>query len=211
MSDNHGYLLAIWCARWRSPAPTHARARVLARNARLLIGLAFRSRPSRSCSRPTTSTARFFRWAIAVDPRFEDSRPPARARRGRRSTRTRAWLDVAAGRAAADRRGVRRDARAARRRPPLLTWATILLEGAVALAFLAPRALALSRARDALLLIFCASTYAIAPVAGFGWLLLSMGVAQSEGERTRWLYLAVFALLVVHDEIRWLALVPGGG
>jgi phytoene dehydrogenase-like protein len=87
-----------------------------------------------------------------------------------------------------------------------LTWATLALEGAVALAFLAPVRRVPAWLRDGTLLAFCAGTYAIAPVAGFGWLLIAMGVAQTTPAqvRTRGLYLAAFALLVAYREVPWL-------
>jgi hypothetical protein len=88
------------------------------------------------------------------------------------------------------------------------TWATLALEAAVAIAFLAP----LGRRvwlRHWLLLCFCATTYAIAPVVGFGWLLLAMGAAQCapHARRTRLAYLGVFALLIFYAvaSARWSA------
>jgi hypothetical protein len=52
-------------------------------------------------------------------------------------------------------------------------------------------------------------TYAVAPVAGFGWLLLVMGAAQVESER-RWLttiYVAGFVLVLFYSEVPWTRLV----
>ena len=51
--------------------------------------------------------------------------------------------------------------------------------------------------------------YAIAPVVGFGWLLLVMGVAQCEPEQTamRTGYLALFFGLLVYQGLPWMALV----
>jgi hypothetical protein len=207
MSDNHGYLLAIWCAAlavaFADPRP---RAR-LAQHARLLIGLAFALATLQKIWAPDYLDGTFFRWAFAVDPRFEDL--GALLGRGEEALeRTRLWLtappheplppdaafvETPALRAAAHGFG----------------WATVLLEGVVALAFLAPSALGPGRLRDAALLVFCAATYAIAPVAGFGWLLLAMGVAQCESARRRLLYLAVFALVVIYREVPWLALLGG--
>jgi len=48
-------------------------------------------------------------------------------------------------------------------------------------------------------------TLAVAPVAGFGWLLLLMGIAQCEPERTtvRALYLAIFFLILFYQEFSW--------
>ena len=86
-----------------------------------------------------------------------------------------------------------------------MTWWTVFLEGAVAVAFLWPLERGVSRGRDALLLLFCVTTYAVAPVEGFGWLLIAMGVAQCapERRRTRLLYLAVFALVLFYRDVPW--------
>jgi hypothetical protein len=48
-------------------------------------------------------------------------------------------------------------------------------------------------------------TYAIATVAGFGWLLIAMAVSQTEPaqNRMRNAYIAVFALIVLYREIPW--------
>jgi hypothetical protein len=83
---------------------------------------------------------------------------------------------------------------------------TVTIEGAVALAFLWPAGRGLSPLRHALLLCFCITTYAVATVAGFGWLLLSMGVAQCEPQRhhTKLCYLAVFGVILVYRETPWL-------
>ena len=62
--------------------------------------------------------------------------------------------------------------------PAAFVWATRIATGwtvaaecALALLFLAPARLGLHRHRDALLQLFCVTTYAVASVPGFGWLL----------------------------------------
>ena len=78
------------------------------------------------------------------------------------------------------------------------------------MAFLAPARLA-SRAREPLLLGFCAVTYALATVAGFAWLLLAMGLAQCDGRRrTVALYLLTFALVLLYREAPWNTWLLGG-
>ena len=62
-------------------------------------------------------------------------------------------------------------------------------------------------ARHALLLAFCVTTYALAPVAGFGWLIATMGLAQCR-PRQRPLagaYVAVFILILLYSEVPWAA------
>jgi hypothetical protein len=85
------------------------------------------------------------------------------------------------------------------------TYWTVLIEGLLALAFFWPVNRGLSKLRDPLLICFCATTYAVATVDGFGWLLIAMGVAQCEPARwrTRLGYLAAFALILFYREVPW--------
>ena len=55
------------------------------------------------------------------------------------------------------------------------------------------------------LLAFCVTTYALAPVAGFGWLIATMGLAQCRPNQPRWrgAYIAVFVLILLYSEIPW--------
>ena len=62
--------------------------------------------------------------------------------------------------------------------------------------------------RHGLLLAFCLVTYAFAPVAGFGWLLLVMGLAQSAGNRRAppALYVTAFLAVLFFSEVAWASL-----
>ncbi len=64
----------------------------------------------------------------------------------------------------------------------LTAWWTAAIETALAAVFLLPSRLAVSRYRHALLLLFAWTTYLLATVATFGWLLLTIGVGQCEPE-----------------------------
>src|SRR5690606_1322165 len=55
------------------------------------------------------------------------------------------------------------------------TWGGLILEGLIAFTCLV-RLRRLDMARHAALLTFCVTTYALAPVAGFGWLIATMGL-----------------------------------
>jgi hypothetical protein len=52
---------------------------------------------------------------------------------------------------------------------------------------------------------FCVVTYAFAPVAGFGWLLLVMGLAScGSGQRLlRSTYLTAWFLVLLYDQVPW--------
>lgn len=203
LSDNHAYLLVYFCLAIACAPLSRDPAAALAWNARLLIGLAFLFAVAWKLASPDFIDGRFFRVTLLADPRLESA---ARYAGGIEPGQLREWRafltephDV---RQAAPDEPARFRAVAS-----AAGLAALGLEAAVALAFLWPRGRGLSRARDALLLAFCAATYAIAPVAGFGGLLLSMGLAQRDA-RQRWLpgaYLAVFALVFAYRAL----LAPG--
>jgi hypothetical protein len=90
----------------------------------------------------------------------------------------------------------------------VLTAATLALEAIVALLFLAPAPARGAWLRHAALLVFCAAAYALAPVTGFGWLLLAMGLSVVGGDalRLRLLYVACSGLLLLHGAISWAGL-----
>ena len=60
----------------------------------------------------------------------------------------------------------------------------------------------------AAIVVFCVATYALAPVAGFGWLLLAMGLATCGSHERGWrhTYVAAFCLVTLYAEIPWAAL-----
>ncbi|HEX2486507.1 MAG TPA: hypothetical protein VHQ66_14450 [Myxococcota bacterium] len=211
LSDNHAYLLAYWCLTLGlafaagAPEDPGAAAR-LALTARLLVGVVFALATAQKLLAPDYTDGTFFRYSLAVDGRFE-SLGVLLGRGHEELERTRAFLDAAPwgppppGAAFEETSALRAAA-------GLLTAATLVLEGAVALAFLLPAGWLPAALRDGVLLAFCAGTYAVAPVAGFGWLLLAMGVAQADAgrARTRALYLAAFALILLFRELPWLDL-----
>ena len=84
------------------------------------------------------------------------------------------------------------------------TWGALVIETLVAALMLSRARLPVSL-RHLALLSFCAVTYAFAPVAGFGWLLLVMGLAQVEARQV-WLarlYQLTFLVVLFYDEVPW--------
>jgi len=212
LSDNHAYLLGYWCLGLGlafaagAPAAPEAAAR-LARTARLLVGLVFALATLQKLVSPDYLDDTFFRYALAVDDRFEPlgrllGRSDEALAQSRSLLEAPPWALPPPGAAFVETPALRAAA-------SLFTLATLALEAVVALAFLLPARRIPAWLRDASLLVFCAATYAIAPVAGFGWLLLALGVAQTEPARSRAraVYLAGFALLLVYRELPWLELV----
>ena len=204
VSDNHAFLLAYWCLAALLATLAAKRDAILAWNARALIAGAFAFATLwKAVLAPDFADGRFFTVALVDDARFESFTLLAT---GIDADTLYTLRDLT--REHADGVFVPWDEmpevpRALVRLARAMTGATIAIEGAIAIAFLLPLGWRIARVRHALLLLFCATTYALAPVPGFGWLLLSMGVAQLEPERrrTRALHLAVFLLVLL--ETRW--------
>jgi hypothetical protein len=85
------------------------------------------------------------------------------------------------------------------------TWGGLALETLIALLCLSPASGVTEVARHGALVLFCVATYALAPVAGFGWLIATMGLAQCRPNQQtlRVAYIAVFLLILLYSEIPW--------
>jgi hypothetical protein len=198
LADNHAYLLTYWCAAIALALGGRNAPADLAAGARLLVGLVFLLATLwKGVLSSDYRDGRFFTVALIVDPRFE---PIARLAGGvdaeqldalRAFLRTHADLAVAPA-------GPEIPGRLVQVAQLLTSW-TLGIELAIALGFLWPRGRGPARWGDALLLVFCATTYPLIGIEGFGWLLLAMGAAQCERDRValRLGYLAVFGALVV--------------
>ena len=202
--DNHAYLLSYWCL---ALAIVHALddSRALRLNGRLLIALVFAlATLQKAVLAPDYLDGRFFRFTFVTDPRFEAVTRLFGGMDAATLEENRQFL-------LSDRHGDRVDGRhfveppAFRAMVSVSTCGVLAIEALVAWAFLVSWPRALHRARDGLLIAFCATTYAVAPVPGFGWLLVVMGISQAD-ERQPWIrpgYLAAWALILVYEYVPW--------
>jgi hypothetical protein len=206
LADNHAYLISYWCLAVGISLAVRDTEVCLALNGRLLIGLTFAFAVLwKLVLSPDFTNGTFLRVTMLQDPRFEgwtllstglssDQLEIHRAALGRHLDSP--PFEVEPGPGLSARFSWLADA---------TTFWTAGIELALAAAFLWWKGGALSRARHALLIVFCVTTFAIATVDGFGWLLISMGVAQCDPRfvRTRILYCASFALILVYREVPW--------
>jgi len=81
-----------------------------------------------------------------------------------------------------------------------ITWWTQGIEILVAATFLAPARFALSKWRDVALLAFLFTTYAVAQVVLFGWVLTAMGMSQVDPKSrgVRLMYVLAFLAIVTY-------------
>jgi hypothetical protein len=199
LPDNHAYLLFYWCLAVTISLSLARPERILTVNARLLIGLVFAfSVLWKLVLSPDFMNGTFFGVTLLVDPRFEGF---ARVAGGLSAEGYDALREfMSGGEAFYAGTGVPEIPPRLAALSRFLTYWTIAIEAAVAVLFFMPVRLAISGLRDYLLIIFCVTTYGVANVDGFGWLLLAMGVAQAgEGRtRVRLLYAAAFLLIIFY-------------
>lgn len=206
-SDNHDYLTAYWCLALgialSLPSPTEA----LARSARLLVGLCFVFAVLwKIVLSPDFVDGTFFRMALLFDARFADLAQFL-------GDITPQMIDTNDHFQMTGEGGLAEPA-ALKRLAWLSTAWTLASESAIAVLFLWPASVSArwrARARDAVLIAFLATTYAAAPVAGFGWLLACMGLAQTtpDAGRTRLAYVFAFFLIEVYRSVPWLDALAG--
>lgn len=201
-SDNHDYLRALSALAVTLALTTAEPAAALRSSARLLVGVTFLFATLwKVAISPDWLDGTFFRVTLLADPRFHDLAVLV----GGASWDTLDAFDAAltgflSGTGAWPGAFVEPPALA-----PLalaLTAFTAAIEAGITLAFLWPR---LSRFRNVLLIAFGATTFAFATVRGFGFLLMTLGLAQCEDDerRTRIAYVATLFLIEAYRAVPW--------
>jgi hypothetical protein len=203
LADNHAYLLCYWCFAVSLALVSHDVAECLSLNGRLLIGWAFAFAVVwKLFLSPDYLDGRFFRVIMLTDNRFADFAQLVGGLSSDLFADLRAFVQ---GQPLETLTPPQEPAQFLRLAQVTTVW-TVVIEGAVALTFLWPVGRGLSPFRDVALLCFCVTTYAVATVEGFAWLLLSMGIAQCEPQRnrTKFCYLAAFGVILAYRETPWL-------
>jgi hypothetical protein len=206
LSDNHIYLLAYWCLAIGLALSSANPAGTLSVSSRWLLGGAFAMAVLwKAALSPDYVDGRFFRVTLLTDERFADASLVFGGLSREQMIQNRAFLEPLP-------EGAELLTPPPFVEPPRLrafaaaaTWGGLLLEGLIALTCLVPVKGRLDLARHGLLLAFCVTTYALAPVAGFGWLIATMGLAQCRPHQQslHGAYLAVFILILLYSEFPW--------
>ena len=208
LADNHIYLLAYWCLAMGLALTSPAPAITLSSSSRWLLGGAFAMAVIwKAVLSPDYVDGRFFRVTLLTDERFADAALLFGGLSAEQMRENRKFLEPLP-------EGAQLLTAPAFVEPPRLrafaavaTWGGLALETAIAVLCLIPATGRLLAARHAALLLFCVTTYALAPVAGFGWLIAVMGLAQCQADQRRLhrAYIAVFLLILLFSEVRWVA------
>jgi hypothetical protein len=206
LSDNHIYLLSYWCLAIGLALLGPDSAVTLSTSSRRLLAASFALAVLwKAVLSPDFVDGRFFRVTLMTDERFADaslvfgglSRPQMAANRD-------FLKPLPEGAALLDPPPFVEPPRL-RALAATATWGGLLLEASIAMLCLLPMAGRVQLARHAALLTFCITTYALAPVAGFGWLLAAMGLAQVRPDQriAHGCYIAAFVLILLYSEIPW--------
>lgn len=211
-ADNHYYLLAYWCLAIGLALVSARPREALRTSGRWLLGFVFLFAALwKGVLSPDYLDGRFFRVTLLTDERFADSAQLLGGLSAEELAENREYLRILPPGAELVDPPRLREPRALRTFAHVATWVTVLLEGALALAFLLTWGRWTPGLRHGLLLGFCGVTFAFAPVAGFGWLLLVMGLSLLDPEQRglRAIYLTIWCLILLYGDVRWARLVLG--
>lgn len=204
--DNHKWLMGWWCLAMGliACAPQASQLSVLQVNARLLLGLCFAFATLWKLLSVDYLDGTFFKWELLTDKRFRDAAHYVGGMdRGDLEDNRKLESDI--------EKSYRKDAEPVDSatlvsvpRIDLLaiamTWWTIFIEGCIALFCLWPGDRIIAIIRGLVVFVFAATTYLLAPVLGFGWMVIVMGLAQcpEQHRKLRASLLLVLGLIYVY-------------
>lgn len=201
-ADNHLYLFVYWCLALCAAfsLPGEEQAAALRISSRWLLGLCMLLATLWKLATPSYVDGTFFEFTLLADQRFAHFATLTTGLSPALLAENQDLIDLVQHgyqQGAVVNEVPLRSAPGVARIAWALTWWTVAIEGALAALLLAPNYRWLRPWRNAALLVFAASTYSVAHVRGFGWVLMLLGIAQCEQEerRTRIAYFAAFLLI----------------
>jgi hypothetical protein len=191
--DDHVVASTYWCLGLGCGLLAVDREGTQRRTAGLLVGLVFALAATWKLTSGQFVDARFFRFTMIWDGRFEHLEwITDQQRHEMHRDALRGLLGGPPGRPAVTwTEGPRSDVVAT-----AMTWWGLVIEVAVAVTFLLPLR-RMAWVRHAALLAFMATTYLVVPITGFGLLLSVLGAVHTDDVRWRRAYLVAFVALVV--------------
>jgi hypothetical protein len=197
--DNHKYLITYWCLSLYLARLSADPARTIAISARYLIGLAFLFATVWKLISPDYLNGAFFHYSLLLDDRFAALTIFLSGLSQTAYLHNHQALQELLAYSSQFHSIQLQSTPQIGMLAQFITWWTISLEGLIALAFLGAHRL-FARWRDPLLLLFVLTTYSIAAVIGFGWVLVIMGAVQSTlvWRYSRLFYLTAFFILQIY-------------
>jgi hypothetical protein len=206
LPDNHIYLLCYWCLAISLALISIEIHLTLAKASRLLLGLTFLFAVLwKAFLSPDYLDGRFFRVTLLQDERFEHTAMLFGGLQKEQLAENRHYLFPLPEGAELLEPPQLVEPIALTRLAKLFTWSALFMEAALAIILFIPLRERFTYLRHLFILGFCVTTYAFAPVAGFGWLVLVMGLALCRENQERWriAYFITYLLVLVYSEIPW--------
>ena len=204
--DNHKWLMGWWClAMWLTTlAPQKSQLRVLQINARLLLGLCFAFATLWKVMSVDYLDHGYFKWGLLNDSRFHSAAfLVGGVKRSDLEENLKLNIDL--------KKSYRVDAEpissiTLNSEPQIdllaivLTWWTVFIEGGIALFCLWPGDRIVAIVRSLAVLVFVSTTYVMAPVLGFGWIVIILGFTQcpEQHRKLRASFLVAVGLIYVY-------------
>ncbi len=202
LSDNHAYLMFLWCFAIFISALKKDKI-LLTKNARLMIGLVFVfAFIWKAFLSPDFLDKRFFSVNMIEDPRFSEFTQVTCNISKDDLDYFRDYVKQHVDGNLVFAEVINFNLKCINKIAGFLTYYTIVLELLVALFFLIPKKISISKYRDYFLILFCISVYSVATVEGFGWLLIAMGISQSDNKKLPiLLYILSFFIILFYREV----------
>jgi len=202
LSDNHAYLLFLWCFAIFISALKKDKI-LLTKNARLMIGLVFVfAFIWKAFLSPDFLDKRFFSVNMIEDPRFSEFTQVTCNISKDDLDYFRDYVKQHVDGNLVFAEVINFNLKCINKIAGFLTYYTIVLELLVALFFLIPKKISIAKYRDYFLILFCISVYSVATVEGFGWLLIAMGISQSDNKKLPiLLYILSFFIILFYREV----------
>jgi len=199
--DNHKYLMNYWCFAISIALFFKDSKPVLKLNARLLIGLCFLFATFWKITNPGYVDGSFFEYLlVGGDDRFDNFSKFVTGISDSTLSTNKELINLLATVSSDSLELV--SGRRVKIIAQIMTWWTVIIEGLIAVYFLFGKYLSTYKFKDYILAIFIVSTYPIATVIGFGWLISAMGAAQVNNRDTyiKVLYLFMFIFLAIFSD-----------
>jgi len=199
VSDNHKWLMGYWClALTCAVAGDTARREILGFNARCLMVAVMGIATLYKLTTDSYTSGAFFEFTLLTDHRFADFASWATdLSKTQLQENQQKHLVLITGNEWDLEPHKLHTSVSLRWLALFMTWWTICIEGGIAIAFMLPEKAKLSQFKHILLLVFAATTYLVAPVPGFGCLLMLFGMSQCLDKNKLFFALYCFGFIVI--------------
>lgn len=176
--DNHLFVNLYWVIAIAFALSFKDSTRLLTQNSKVLIGLVFLFATVWKILSPDFSSGAYFHFTFLTDSRFaEESKILGDQSSSDFAENINMIRKVATNEIAT---GALKSNDSIKFSTKLITWHTIIIEFLLALSFLLPTRFKLTSYRNLILLLFALTTYLTMPIHSFAWLIIAIGISQTQ-------------------------------